>query len=311
MSRIYRSKANPIRFVWENRVKAAPYNDFTMDNMFFQEMIHEWEEPVYYEQKWQTTDPIRLQFISDFSGIELRLTNSDTGEYIATSMVQKQQDVNNPGFRIYECDISLTSIPPGNYYFKAILGSSGDTMRSEPLCIQDKHEGTVFIEYYHRKRKADLIFEKGFRPAIRVEARFDKMEYASKDSVYENQPLNMTLIDSLQYAIYTIVFGNEWGIPDWMLEKLNLIFGFDNIQINGKQFCKAEAGQEFEAITIDGYPMRGYRYNLRESLNRASSVIDTTVNPERKIIIMSTAHTNIFGDMELNSNDQILIKKYE
>ena len=311
MSRIYISKANPIRFVWENRTKPTAYNNYTHDNSFFQELIYDWEEPVYYEQKWQTTDFIRLQFLSDFTGIELRLTNADTGEYIATTMSQKQQDANNPGFRIYECDISLTSVPPGNYYLKAILGTTGDTLKSEPLCIQDKHEGTVFIEYYHRRRKADLIFEKGFRPAIRIEARFGKTEYSSKDSIYEDQPLNMTLIDSKQFSVYTVVFGNEWGIPAYMVEKLNLIHGFDNVRYNGKQFCKAEAGQEFEETAIEGYPMSGYRYKLRESLNRASNVIDTTENTERKIIIMATAQTDIFGDMEFASNDQILIKNYD
>ncbi|MBX3253912.1 MAG: hypothetical protein KF862_07190 [Chitinophagaceae bacterium] len=315
MSRIYKSIANPVRFVNENRVKPAAYNDFNFEDLFFSEMNYEWDEPVDYEQKWQTTDAIRLQFLADFEGISLKLTNQYTGEEYATVMDQKQQDINNPGFRIYEAEISLVDIAPGKYRLRAFMGygENVSTLLSEPLCIQQKHEGTVYIEYFNSHRKSDMIFEKGFRPARRIEMRFDSPEVGSKDAMWEDQPLNMTMIDSKQFRVFKAVFGNEHGIHPGELPFLNTIFGFDNVRINGKQFCKAEAGQEFEPTKIAGYPLCGYRYNLRESLNRSSDIIDTDtdISTERKVYILSTAHTNIFGDIENTGSNQILIKKYE
>lgn len=310
MSRIYLSEANPIQFVWESRSKAPAYNDYPFGSLYGNEMVYEWEEPAYYEYKWQITDSIRLQFLADFVGIQLRLINQDTLQELATNMTQKQADVNNPGFHIYEVDISLVDVPTGNYILRGIAGSDS-FVSIRPLCIQVKHEGTVYIEYYHRQRKSDLIFEKGFRPSLRVEMRFDKREVGSKDVVYEDQPLNTTLIDSRQYKIFPVEFGNEYGIPDDVLITLNYIFGMDNVRINGKQFCKAEAGQDFEEKIIEGYPLRGYRYKLRESLNRASNIIDPNVNVNRRVIVMATAPTDIFGDMENVGNNQILIKNYD
>ena len=69
--------------------------------------------------------------------------------------------------------------------------------------------------------------------------------------------------------------------------------------------------QDFEEKIIEGYPLRGYRYKLRESLNRASNIIDPNVNVNRRVIVMATAPTDIFGDMENVGNNQILIKNYD
>lgn len=313
MSRLYYSALNPVRFVWENRSKAAAYNDFDFDDQFQAEQLYPFEEQVFYASKWQTTDAIRLQIIADFTNISVALVDDDgNGDAVVElNMAPKQQDLLNPGFRIYEVDISLASVTPGCYRLRMKLGAGedADTVRSEPLDIREKHEGTVYLQYWNTKRKLNMIFEKGFRPAIRLEARFGKLKVSSNDQVYEDQPRNQTLIDSKPARIFPLYIGNEFGIPDWMLDKLNLIFGVHNVQINGKFFVKASAGQEFEERTIDGYPLRGFVFELREAINRSTLVIDTVQTSEQKLTVVTTIKPDYFGDMEGGTNQVLLLNK--
>lgn len=309
--RIYISKANPIRFVWENRTKPAAYNDFNYDDQYFDETVEDWEQGGCYAQKWQTTDAIRLQFISSFTGLRLNFVDADGQISSDINMSQKQADKNNPGFNIYEVDISLASLTPGDYRLRCTLGSSGNTLLSEPLNVQDLHEGTKYIEYYNSSRKNELIFEKGFRPSIRVEARWDKMDFGSVGSMWEDQPLNPTIIESREFDVCPLVIGNEYGCPDWVFQKLNMILRMDNVRIDGRMFTVAESNQKFEFNDVEGYKMRGAKINMRPSLNRSTNIIDTTQNTEQQVIVLAPAHTNFFGDTEDQGSNQILLLNYE
>ena len=299
------SKLNPVKFTKVGFTQSAAYNNPHFDDQQYNANIPEFWEQKYYVQKWQTTDAIRLQFISNYSPLQIDIV--DCNEVVITSVVmtKKAADENNAGYFIYEADISMTAIPEGSYYLQFAAGA--DTYRSEPINVKTKHEGTVYIEYKHSSYRMGVIFETDFAPAIRVEGRLGRLEKGAKDQMWEDQTLNQSIIDGKSFRVFPFHIGGTFGIPDWIMDKITDIFGCDAVQIDGKYFTKAEAGAKFEPHEIEGYPLRGFSVDLRESYNRHSIYINPTIDTDKKIIIMGNIETNFFGEFTGGTNQVQII----
>lgn len=300
MSRIYISKLNPVKQVWENQTLPAQYNEPHFDDMLYEQTIQEWEEHVPYEQKWQTSDAIVQQFTADFSQIQVTLVDDNGNTVHATPMVKKQQNIYNPGFFIYEHNLSLAGIPEGDYRMRTILGTDGDTLISEPLCIREKHHGTKYVQYSHDNYKNDIIFRTGISFNIRFEMIRGRLKPGAQDTMWIDQPLNQTIIDSKTFRVWPFSIGGTYGIPDWLVDKINMIFGLSSTTVDGMYFAKAEAGQDFEEKAIEDYPLRGFIYPLRESFNRSSKTYDPNVNTNKKLVLIGNIDTRLFGDISNN-----------
>lgn len=312
MSRVYISRANPIKFVPQTLNRPAQYNSVPFDQQRYADRILPWYQQRKYAQKWQKTDAIRLQFMSDFNPIQVDIYDVYDISRLTTVMTQKAVDVNNPGFYVYESDISLASIPVGCYQIRVTFGTGGDVWVSEPLDIRQKHEHTSYIEFKNSEYKDGMMYETGFSPAIRVEGWLGRLKTGSEDKMWENQPLDQTIITSKTFRVWPFHIGFVYGVPDWILDKLNVIFSCDTVLIDGVQFVKSEPGQDFEETVIEGYPMRGFKLNLRESLNRTFDIIDPNVNTDRKVVVVHNIETNYFGDISSNAaTNQVPILGFE
>jgi hypothetical protein len=139
-----------------------------------------------------------------------------------------------------------------------------------------------------------------------------KLKPGSRDTIWEDQPLNQTIIDSKNYRVWPYYFGGSFGIPDWILDKLSLIFGLDSTQVDGVFMTKAESNQEFEEKSFENYPLRGFVYPLRETYNRSSKAYDPNVNTNRKLILIGNIDTKLFGDISnYAESNQVPILEFE
>lgn len=301
MSRVIISIANPIKFTPRVSNRPAQYNTIPFDEQQYYDRILPWYQQRKYFQKWQTTDAIRLQFIADFNPITVEVVDSFDIARITTIMTQKAVDENNPGFHVYEADISLASLAPGCYRLSVTFGSGGDVWDSEPIEVRTVHKHTVYIEYKNIRYKDGLMYETGFSPAFRVEGWLGRLKTGSKTEIWEDQPLNQSVISSRTYRVWPFHIGFTYGVPDWVLDKLNMILSCTDVMIDGQYFTKAEAGADFEETVIERYPMRGFVIDLRESLNRRARIIDPTMNTERKVVVVHNIETNLFGDLSSNA----------
>ena len=223
-----------------------------------------------FHQPWQLSDSIRLQLVSNYAPLKASLVDCFGRVYYTANLQQKQEDELNPGSYIYEIDIALNIFDEGLYWLKVECGSPiATTLISEPLKIAETHEKTVLLAYKHRQHKDGAIFETGFAPTLRVPGAIRFKQPASRDTLYEDQELNLALLDSRSYRLYELILGEWCGVPDYYIDIVDRILGCSEVKGDGRQFTKSD-GAKWEESSVEDYEMRGWKIELRDSINRGS-----------------------------------------
>ncbi len=99
----------------------------------------------------------------------------------------------------------------------------------------------------------DIIFETGFPPSLRVLGKIKYKSPASRDTIYEDQVLNQSILNSVPFRIWELTIGGSSGIPDYLIDKVNRILGCSNLLIDGRLFTKSE-GAKLEERALEDYP---------------------------------------------------------
>jgi hypothetical protein len=226
--------------------------------------------------------PVNVQLINSF------------GVVVQTGLFQqKQRNRLNPDFYICQHSLSLAAVPEGAY--KVRLTAGNNNLISEPIIVRNRFEFSVLLEYRHHRFHGDVVFETGFSPEIRVLGSLNFKTPASKDTIYEDQSLNTTLIHNVPYRIHELILSDSFGIPDYFIDKLNRILGCSELFINGRQYTKAE-GARLEESRIEDYPMRGWKIDMRDRLNRHSNHIEDNSPVIGSIVIAANSDSKGFGD---------------
>lgn len=246
-----------------------------MDDWRFPDTIKPWEQPAYYCQPWVYSDSIRQQVQSDVGPLRLRLYDYTGKVWFDDNFLQMQASLNMPDMFIYQSDLALSVVTvPGLYYLRLDIGSPvGSTWISDDLYIAPGIDDTLLFEFTNSRFYCDTIFENGFSPRVRTYGRLKPKAPASRDNVYEDQVLNMTMLNSKPYRLWELQLSAASGIPPWFIHKLNWVLGCDDLKIDGRAYTKNE-GAKLEESAVPGYPMFGYTIEMREKLNRSSMVIE-------------------------------------
>ena len=278
---LYDSYLNPVKFHKLDNVQPANYFSRFMDDWAFRRTIQPWEEKVCFYQPWAISDSIKLQYTSNFAPITLRLYN-EAGILQATqAFVTLQQDELQPLFFIREISFDLSTYEPGKYFFTR--DAAGVLTYSEPfelmpnedsglICLENQ-DPTLLIEYSHYEPRGGIKFFTGIILRIRVPAILRYKSPGAKDNVYEDQLLNMTMINSVDFRLLEFIAGGNRGIPPYLIDRLARAFGCSDLKIDGRLYTKNE-GSNFEPAILDSYPMRGWAIELREKLNRDSVITE-------------------------------------
>lgn len=273
---LYQPYMNPIKFHELNPTLIPQYISKHMDDWMFEKTIQPWEQPVVFRQLWGKEDAIRLQYESNYQPITLKLFKCNGEEVYSQNMQVLQENFFRPGFFIKQSDLDLSAFEEGYYYLTITSEGTELSLISEPFEILEDVPETLYIEFQNNETFGGIRFSSPFFPAIRIPAWLKYTDTASKDTIYEDDPLNQELLKSIPYRVWTLFVGGHKGIPAWLADKIKRIFCCSDIRIDGRYFTKTEGGK-WESFENDGYPMSGWKIDLRERYNRDSLIYENDV----------------------------------
>jgi hypothetical protein len=306
MGRIYLPYLNPLNLVEVNPAQVPQYLSKFMDDYRWADRLTTRQLPIEkFYQPWQNNDVIDLQFQSDLGQTTAYLvdvTGKRIDSFIATP---KQQNKFDPAYFIYELHMAQTPYPEGYYVYYFEVGSPVITaLVSEPIRIAPTHEGTLLFQYKHRQYRGNMIFETGIEPSIRVKGHILKDKPVSKDTLYEDQILDMTMLKSTPYRVFNLTLEQ---IPDWKSEVLNWVMGCSDVRIDGRYYTKngddakwdKQVSAYFDALFDISLP-------LRESINRNSKVFSADENTNEELTIQLNVDSKGFADTSQNASSSVV-----
>jgi hypothetical protein len=293
-------------FIDPNKVQPAQYQTRHLNDYFFNTTQPAWVNPADYWQPWQTSDTIKLQFIANYSAIQVDLVDLNLNIVASFSSLNSYANRYQAGYYAYETSISLATVPPGSYRVRIRLNNSDANIRlSEKIILSDSFENTVLLEYANNRYHGDVLFETGIRFSMRVPGGIDSYDPFSKDVMFEDQILNPTQLSSKPYAQAKLILGDGQGLPDWVMYKMMWVWSCNDVTVDGKSFAKAD-GAKWEKNESEDWKKRGWSMLLREGINRGSQIFDTTGDPTKKLVVAFNIDGTVFGDISSNASSNII-----
>lgn len=287
---------NPLAFYKETPDEDDRFVSREFTDWYFANTILDWQQDVEWCQPWQTSDIIHLQLQSTYGPVSLIMYRYSDDLVIDTiPFSEVLPNANDPDLKIFEVDVDLSTYDPGKYYFKITFGSPvALTLKSENIELSERIENSLLLEYSHPSFREDMIFETGIQPGIRVAGSITYDKTASKDTLFEDQPLNMEMLRSVNYRLWKLNLGGTFGIPDYMADKISRMLGCSTLLVDGKYYAKQE-GASLDPNEIDEYPLRGWSISLREKLNRASRTYEDEIAANAQVAVMVNVDSKGFG----------------
>lgn len=310
INNVYEPYINPIKLVIQDFVISDKYHLRHFDEVLFADQRYDFQEEKKYYQQYQTNDPIYFQLVSDFGVPQVRLINCSE-EIIVTGTTTP---IANTFYKVpeiaYGLNIDLTTVPTGYYFVKVIVGSgaSETTLISEPLYIDTDIPNSVLFEYTHKKNFYGAIFQNKETFAFRCHATFAEFQPGVNEIVFEDQPANVVRLSSTPFRSFKLIIGDGYGVPDWVADKINRIFGMDKIWLDGKQFVRAE-GSKMDRNGDRLYPMAGWTLEVREAQAKNGLTISNNMPTNYEVVSSIIEQTEIFGDTAELVTDAIIIEK--
>lgn len=229
-----------MRWTNENPTFDARYNTLPFDSQVDQQS---------YAQPWQTNDNPPIQLLSDWVPACKLYTCHDVFvrdvalNSIATSLIDQT-------FLCYQGVFDFSGLAPGRYYANITYTDDDDVVQSWitcPLDIQAIHPETMLYQYQNSYNVKDIIFTPGdLILQLRVEANMvGGYQPKSNRQTFDDQSYNPTLLNGIPFRVFTnYILGT--GGPDWVVDKLNLVFTCDQVKIDN-EFYVATNGTDFKA----------------------------------------------------------------
>lgn len=306
MGRVIIPYLNPLNIVRVEPQHIPQYNTYWTDVYFWKNRLDEFQAaaPDFY-QPWQHNDVVSIQFQNNAGQITVEIKNCEGFTVNSFIMTQKQQNVYQPDYFIYEMNAALNTIPSGRYFFVFKVGVNpiSDVLVSEPILVQEKHENTVLLQYTNRRMKGKFIFETGIKPSIRVPSRFRQQAPGSNDTLYEDQTADMVMIKSIPFRLWRYYIES---IPDWFAWIIKNVQGCSDVKYDGLQMV-VDDDAKFES-TISQYSdaLVNYQITLREAVNNDSKDFDSNVVSNDEISIMLNVDSKGFADTSENASSSIV-----
>ena len=257
-----------------------------------------------YFQKWLPADTIWAQFTSNFADISWRVVDCAGRQYYSGSFNRVRTSKQFPDSHIYEAGFDCTFLPLRTVCFVELLLGGTATHVSEPMWCSPDLQGTGLVEYTNNKFHEGMIFETGFKPQYRVEFHLGRLKTGAKEHLFIDQSYDSRLISSKPYTAFEATFGNERGLPDYAIDKLNYIWSCNSVRLDGVEYSK-ESEAAFEMLGSDRYPMRSFKMSLLEGINRGYSIYDPTVNIQERLNVVYNIDVDVFGEIPVN-NDSVI-----
>jgi hypothetical protein len=298
---IYDPLLNPVKFYDLDLVNDPAFYTKHFDDYPFEERLLPWQDAVTFKQIWQTTDIIYLQFESEFDPIIIELENTFGETVITLPAIVGLPNQYYPNTRSYEVAMSLADLPSGCYRVKRTRGS-GDEEKidyTKWMYISDTPFDfpTMLVQYWHSRFKDGVMFETGIRFQVRIPGHIGRLKPGRVMESYKDQRYNPSVLSSRAYRGFPAVFGDEFGLPDDMIDLINRIWGCNNVMLDNKSF--AAIGTEMEQITVgtnEDHPKSGLIVEVEEGVNRDSKIFTQTLDVNKKLVYGIMVSNKVWGD---------------
>lgn len=253
-----------------------------------------------YWQKWQRNDKCPIQLLFDFVPTFDIYTCEDVF-VMNVPLIAIPTGVIGQTFSVYEGEIDFSLLAEGVYYGKLTYEDENEVeqdFRTSPLDVRTTHEGTSLIEYRNSRNDKGVIFDTGIVFTLRIETLFDEFQPKAKKEQYEDQKYNALLLNGIPYRTFTVYFGPAPAIgestflPDWIVDKLNVIFTCNEVRIDGTYYTTLDGAELKPTRPGNSYPNDGYwSLEVQSIPNFDLSEYQTGDEPEGDIIVIKKAYT--------------------
>lgn len=260
---------NPTRFYKYGLSSPTKFQGRLLKDYKYTHTVFDWQQEVKWAQPWQSSDVIRFQVMCD-NPIKIKVINTEGVEVINEFFIKKPTNWVLEDMETYELSFSLQ---PGFYYF-CIIHNETIIAISECQEVVTTLPNSLLIQYKHRKNFEDMAFDTGIELALRIPGIMTDFKFGSEDVMYLDQQRNQTVLDTKSWGIYTLILGNQLGVPDYFAEIVNKAISLSNVKIDGSYYSKNEAGAKLERTGDTLYSRAGWRIDLTESDYRTSYEIE-------------------------------------
>jgi hypothetical protein len=254
---------SPFQWTKEGYTNPIPYNTHYRDDWQYPDTLSTFYEKKPYLQPWQLTDIIPFQILSNYAPHQLELYDCAGNQVDTFVLAYVLSSIEATGQKAYEAAIALNGYAEGVYQFKLKCGSPVlETYVTNFFSLEQKHDNTYLFEVTHDENDHDMVFETGIMCKLRVHGELREFQPGSDRTVFIDQPRNIVQLSGKLFSTEKLIIGDSWGVPDYMIEKINGLFLCSQVIIDGKQYVGNE-GARFEASRESLYPMTGWAFEVR------------------------------------------------
>ena len=237
---------------------------------FFYDAIPPMEQANGYQQPFNYSDILHLQFQTVNSKANISAAFYDIeGVQVSTVACDKiPGTVNYPGYYQYKIYTDFSLLTEGFYELRVtfnIAAYDPIVFRSEPLHVKAEHEDTILIQYTHPVNDFDILFtadQDYFNLRIKGGLPSDGYSPGGKFSMFEDFDYTPKMLQAIPFDVWKFTFGGNYGLPNYLVQKINLIFALKQTFINGSGYMRNE-GAKLEAIERDHfYPLTAWTMEL-------------------------------------------------
>lgn len=293
---------NPVIFYESTRENLPKYFTKYLGDFMFRERLYAWQQRSEYVQVWQTTDIINLQFESTFDPIVVKLVDENGNTVIILPALKGMPNKYIPNTFSFDVSMSLGDLATGYYFLQIELGSLGPQQKiliSDCQYISNEQiENSLLLEYFNSRFHGDVIFETGIKFQFRVFGNFGFLDKSRASEIYRDEKYTSTLLSSKSAKQWPVNFGDEYGLPDEVINLIDEIWSCDHVSIDGKPFGIADGTKpEYPTVESDNvYPKRGMRITVEAGINRNSKIFAIDTDTNKKLVTSIIVDAKVFGD---------------
>ena len=268
-STIYHSDYNSLHFVAYDFQKNPIYKNYEIYEDWFSNRNDSWLLNPYYVQKFETTDIIKDQIITNgVSAISLKMYKCSDSSII--SIFQYQPVTPAPiqlPYIVMEITIDFSLFPEDKYYFvfeTTVAGVTKSSAISEAIETRSTWERTILLEASNTINKVGFYFGSGIKPCLRIEGIVKKLQPEVMSMSSKSESGTDELIYSQMSKRRVVRFGTAYGLPDYLYLKVSELLLLDKMSVEGVEYTLAEGEKITPSEDIAGHPL--YSYDVLLSL---------------------------------------------
>ena len=294
----------PVKFLRVDAEYLSQFHFKQMDTDWFANRIDRYAENRPFFQKWQTNDSFDVQFITQGLSADLVIIDKNKRVVDTITLTDTPNTAIITPNQLYQGSVDCSSLTPGETYWLLATFGAGVGQKqfvSEPFIIADNWDDTLLIEYTHSANQPDMIWNAPYTGKIRIDGFIQKFKPGGRSSQYEDQLMDVVSLDGQPTRGYELLIGGNFGIPDWMIDKINRILMLDNISIDGYGYS-ADKDAKLEAIETPGAPMAFWTIGIREATNKLGIAIDATGENASELTVEYNINTKGFSSNQSPAN---------